>query len=171
MRRGATAIEPPPRRHEEQIVSKVKPIPEGYHVVTPHLAVRGAAKALEFYAKAFGAEERFRMPGPGDSVMHAEMQIGDSIVMLADEAPKMGSTSPQSLGGSAVNLLLYVNDVDASFARATQAGCKTQMPQTAMFWGDRYCKIEDPFGHLWSIATHKEDVAPEEMARRMAAMG
>lgn len=151
-------------------MSAVKPVPDGYHTVTPYLAVRGAAKALEFYAKAFGAEELFRMPGPGDQVMHAEMRIGDSNVMLGDESPQMGSSSPQTIGGSPVSLLLYVGDVDASFARATKAGCTAQMPPTDMFWGDRYCKLQDPYGHLWAIATHKEDVSPEEIAKRMAAM-
>jgi len=137
--------------------------------VTPYLSVRNAAKALDFYAQAFGATELFRLPGPGGAVMHAEMKIGDSIVMIGDEAPQMGATSPQTLGGSAVSLLLYVPDVDASFARATRAGCVAQVPPTDMFWGDRYCKLQDPFGHLWGIATHKEDVSPEECARRAAA--
>ena len=149
-------------------MSRVKPIPDGYHTVTPHLAIRGAAKALDFYVKAFGAEELFRMPGPGGSVMHAEIKIGDSIVMLGEEAPERGATSPAGLGGSPVSLLLYVPDVDASFARATAAGCTTQMPPTDMFWGDRYGKLQDPFGHLWAIATHKEDVPPEQMAERAA---
>ena len=150
-------------------MSLVQPVPEGYHAVTPYLTIRGAAKALDFYAKAFGAEELFRMPGPGDTVMHAEMRIGDSIVMLGEEAPERGATAPPTLGGSAVSLLLYVRDVDASCTRAVGAGCTVQMPPTDMFWGDRYAKLQDPFGHLWGIATHKEDVPPEEMARRMAA--
>jgi PhnB protein len=149
-------------------MSPTKPIPDGYHTVTPHLAIRGASRALEFYAKAFGAEEMFRMPGPDGTVMHAEVRIGDSIVMIGEEAPQMGALSPQALGGSPVSLLLYVPDVDASFARATAAGCVAQMPPTDMFWGDRYGKLQDPFGHVWAIATHVEDVAPEEMARRMA---
>ena len=151
-------------------MSTVKPVPDGFHTVTPHLAVRDAAKALAFYAKAFGAEERYRMPGPGGVVMHAEVQIGDSIVMLGEENPEMGSSSPQTIGGSPLSLMLYVKDVDASFARAAGAGCKVKMPPTDMFWGDRYGKLEDPFGHLWALATHKEDVSPEEMAKRMAAM-
>ena len=151
-------------------MSAVKFIPEGYHTVTPHLAVRDAAKAIEFYAKAFGAEELFRMPGPGGVVMHAEVRIGDSIVMLGEESPEMGASSPQTIGGSPVNLLIYVQDVDASFARAEKAGCKVRMPATDMFWGDRYGKVQDPFGHNWGLATHKEDVSPEEMAKRMAAM-
>lgn len=151
-------------------MSKVKPVPDGYHHVTPYLVVRGAGKALEFYAKAFGAEERLRMNGPGDTIMHAEMQIGDSVVMLGDECPEMGANSPQALGGSAVSLLIYTEDVDAAFARATKAGCTAQCPPTDMFWGDRYCKVQDPFGHGWAIATHKEDVSPEETMRRAAEM-
>jgi PhnB protein len=149
----------------------VKPIPDGYHAVTPYLAIRGAAKALDLYAKAFGAEELFRMPGPNGSVMHAEIRIGDSIVMLGEESPEQGAPSPQALGGSAVGLLLYVEDVDAACARAASAGCAVRLPPTNMFWGDRYCKLEDPFGHHWSIATHVEDVPPDEMARRMASQG
>jgi len=152
-------------------MSSVKPIPDGYHTVTPHLVVRDAAKAIEVYAKAFGAEERFRMPGPGGVVMHAELAIGDSVVMLGEEAPQMGATSPQTIGGSPVSLLIYVKDVDASFARAERAGCTAQMPPTDMFWGDRYGKLLDPFGHHWALATHKEDVSPEDMAKRMAEMG
>jgi PhnB protein len=151
-------------------MSAVKPVPDGYHTVTPHLAVRDAAKAIEFYAKAFGAEELFRMPGPGGVVMHAEVKIGDSIVMLGEENPQMGASSPQTIGGSPVSLLLYVKDVDASFARADKAGCTVDLPPTDMFWGDRYGKLQDPFGHHWALATHKEDVSPEEMARRMASM-
>ena len=152
-------------------MSSVKPIPDGYHTVTPHLVVRDAAKAIDVYAKAFGAEERFRMPGPGGVVMHAELAIGDSVVMLGEEAPQMGATSPQTIGGSPVSLLIYVKDVDASFARAERAGCTAQMPPTDMFWGDRYGKLLDPFGHHWALATHKEDVSPEDMAKRMAEMG
>jgi len=152
-------------------MSSVKPNPDGYHTVTPHLVVRDAAKAIEVYAKAFGAEERFRMPGPGGVVMHAELAIGDSVVMLGEEAPQMGATSPQTIGGSPVSLLIYVKDVDASFARAERAGCTAQMPPTDMFWGDRYGKLLDPFGHHWALATHKEDVSPEDMAKRMAEMG
>jgi uncharacterized glyoxalase superfamily protein PhnB len=151
-------------------MSAVKPVPDGYHTITPHLVVRDAAKAIAFYAKALGAEERFRMPGPGGSVMHAELNIGDSVVMLGEEAKERGALSPQSIGGSPVSLLIYVEDVDASFARADKAGCTVQMPPTDMFWGDRYGQLVDPFGHRWAIATHKEDVSPEEMARRMAAM-
>jgi PhnB protein len=151
-------------------MSAVKPVPDGYHTVTPHLAVRDAAAALAFYARAFGAEELFRMPGPGGVVMHAEVRIGDSIVMLGEEDPTRGASSPKTIGGSPVSLLLYLKDVDASFARAAQAGCTVEMPPTDMFWGDRYGKVQDPFGHHWALATHKEDLSPEEMAKRMAAM-
>lgn len=150
-------------------MSAVKPVPDGYHTVTPHLIVRGAAKAITYYAEAFGAEELYRMPGPDGTVMHAELMIGDSRVMLAEESPQMGSSSPQAIGGSPVCLMLYVKDVDASFARAGAAGCTVQMPPTDMFWGDRYGRLQDPFGHQWAMATHVEDVSPEEMAKRMAA--
>ena len=144
-----------------------KPIPDGYHTVTPYLIVKGAGEAIEFYKKAFGAEELFRMPGPGGrGVMHAEIRIGDSVIMLADEFPDRGYLSPLARGGATSSLLLYVEDVDASFARAIAAGATEKMPVSDMFWGDRYGQVSDPFGHDWSIATHKEDVAPEDMARR-----
>jgi PhnB protein len=144
-----------------------KPIPDGYHTVTPYLIVKGAGEAIEFYKKAFGAEELFRMPGPdGRGVMHAEIRIGDSVIMLADEFPDRGYLSPLARGGATSSLLLYVEDVDASFARAIAAGATEKMPVSDMFWGDRYGQVSDPFGHDWSIATHKEDVAPEDMARR-----
>jgi PhnB protein len=152
-------------------MAKVKAIPEGYSTITPHLVCKDAAKAIEFYAKAFGAVERYRMPGPGGKVMHAEIQIGNSIVMLADEFPEQGARSPQSIGGTPVVLMIYTEDVDAAFQRATDAGAKAIMPPADMFWGDRYGKLSDPFGHEWAIATHREDVTPEEMARRMAAFG
>jgi uncharacterized glyoxalase superfamily protein PhnB len=150
-------------------MSAVKPVPDGYHTVTPYLVVRDAAAAIAFYAKAFGAEELFRMPGPGGVVMHAELKLGDSIVMLGEESLQMGTSAPQTIGGSPVSLMVYLNDVDASFARAAQAGCTVEMPPTDMFWGDRYGKLQDPFGHHWSLATHQEDVSPEDMAKRMAA--
>jgi PhnB protein len=151
------------------MAGKVKPVPDGYHTVTPYLVVSGAAKAIEFYKKAFGAEELFSMPGPDGRLMHAEIRIGDSVVMLSDESPQMNARSPKALGGTPVNIFLYVEDVDAWFARATSAGCTTEMPPTDMFWGDRFGKLADPFGHSWSMATHKEDVAPEEMGKRAAA--
>ncbi|MCI0570416.1 MAG: VOC family protein [Myxococcaceae bacterium] len=145
----------------------VKPVPEGYHTVTPYLVVRGAAKAIEFYKQAFGAEETVRMPGPDGTVMHAELRIGDSVVMLGDEAPGTGSRSPQTLGGTTGGLMLYVPDVDALCARALKAGATLAEPLKNVFWGDRYGKVTDPFGHTWSIATHVEDVSPEEMEERM----
>ena len=147
----------------------VKPIPDGYHTVTPYLIVKGAAKALDFYAKALGATELFRMPGPGGQIMHAEIKIGDSPIMLADEFPDMGAVSPQSLGGSPVGIMLYVPDVDALSAQAIAAGAKVLRPIADQFYGDRSCTIEDPFGHKWTISTHKEDVSPEEMERRSQA--
>lgn len=149
---------------------KVKAIPEGFSTVTPHLVCKDAAKAIEFYTEAFGGVERFRMPGPGGIVMHAEIQIGNSIVMLADEFPEQGARSPLSIGGTPVVLMIYTENVDAVFKRATDAGATAILPPTDMFWGDRYSKLADPFGHQWSIATHVEDVAPEEMMKRMAAM-
>jgi PhnB protein len=151
--------------------AKVNPIPEGFHSITPHIIVKGAAKAIDFYAKAFGAEEVLRMPTPdGGRLMHAEVKIGNSILMLADEFPEWGGgPSPQSLGGSPVVLGLYVTDVDAVYQQAIAAGATGKMPPADMFWGDRYGKLVDPFGHEWSIATHKEDVSAEECARRAAA--
>jgi uncharacterized glyoxalase superfamily protein PhnB len=149
----------------------VKPVPEGCHTVTPYLIIRGAAQAIDFYKKAFGAVEIFRMPGPGGAIMHAELKIGDSTVMLADENPQWGSQSPQALNGSPVYLFLYVEDVDKLFQQAVAAGATVRMPPADMFWGDRFGQVADPFGHVWSMATHKEDVAPEEMEKRAAAMG
>jgi PhnB protein len=148
--------------------AKVKPIPEGHHTVTPYLFVRDGAKALEFYAKAFNARECVRMPGPGGMIMHAEMKIGDSVIMLADENPQIGNKSPQSLGGTSVLIALYVEDVDKAFAQAISAGGKAMRPVNDQFYGDRAGSLVDPFGHLWHLATHIEDVAPEEMERRAA---
>jgi PhnB protein len=146
-----------------------QPIPEGSRTVTPHLVVKGAAKAIDFYADAFGAVEHHRMGAPGGLVGHAQIQIGDSLLFLADEFP--GSPSPIKLKGTPVTIHLYVEDVDATFARAVKAGAKVKMPVMDMFWGDRYGQVVDPFGHSWSIATHKEDVSPEDMAiRGKAAM-
>jgi PhnB protein len=143
---------------------KVKPIPPGYHTVTPYLVVSDAAKAIEFYKQAFGATERGRMAGPQGKIAHAELQIGDSFVMLSDEM--MGNKSPQTLGGSPVSLFLYVENVDSSFKRAVDAGAKADMPPADMFWGDRFGKLSDPFGHSWSLATHIEEVSPQEMEKR-----
>ncbi len=141
----------------------VKAIPEGYHTLTPSITVRGAERAVEFYKKAFGAVERGVMKGPDGKVMHAELLIGDSILMLADEFPQFGSLSPQTIGGSGTGLHIYVEDVDAAFDRAIAAGGIVEMPLADMFWGDRYGKLIDPFGHKWSIATHVRDMSPEEI--------
>lgn len=142
----------------------VKPIPEGMHAVTPHLVCAGAAEAIDFYKKAFGAVELFRMPGPDGKLMHAEIRIGDSTLMLADEQPEWGSKGPKTLNGSPVVIHLYVENADAVFDQAIAAGATSTMPMADMFWGDRYGMITDPFGHSWSIATHIRDVTPEEMA-------
>jgi PhnB protein len=148
----------------------VKPVPDGYHTVTPYLIVNGAAKALDFYRRAFGAREQMRMPGPDGKVMHAEIQIGDSKVMLADEFPQMGARSPQSIGGTPVGICLYVAKVDAVYEQAVAAGASVERPLQNQFYGDRSGTLIDPFGHKWTIATHIEDVAPAEMEKRMAAM-
>jgi len=146
------------------------PIPEGFHTVAPHLIVKGAGDAIAFYRKAFGAEEVRRMPGPdGKTVMHAELKIGNSMLMLADEFPDYGCVGPKTIGNSPVTVHLYVNDADAVYNQAVKAGATPTMPLQDMFWGDRYGKLTDPFGHHWSIATHKEDVSPQECARRAAA--
>ncbi len=147
----------------------VKKIPEGYHAVTPYIVVKDAAAAIAWYAKAFGAVELFRMPAPDGSIVHAEIEIGDSIVMLTQENPAMGSKAPETLGGSPQSLFLYVEDVDAAFAKALDVGAEAQQPPADMFWGDRYGKLLDPHGHIWSLATHIEDVAPEEMGQRAEA--
>jgi uncharacterized glyoxalase superfamily protein PhnB len=148
----------------------VASIPRGYHTVTPHLTVRGAAEAIDFYTRAFGALERGRMPGPnGKAIMHAELQIGNSIVFLADEFPDMGCRAPQTLGGATGTLHLYVRDVDRAFQQAVAAGAEVRMPVTDMFWGDRYAKVADPFGHEWGLATHKEDLSAREIGRRAEA--
>lgn len=140
-----------------------KPIPEGVHTVTPHLVCAGAAEAIEFYKKAFNAIEIHRIPGPGGKLMHGAIRIGDSMVMLADEFPEWGSKGPKTLGGTAVTIHLYVEDVDAVFAQAVSAGATPAMPVADMFWGDRYGMLIDPFGHSWSVATHVKDLTTEEM--------
>ena len=145
------------------IMPKVKPIPEGMHTVTPHLICAGAAEAIEFYKKAFHAVEMGRMAGPQGKLIHALIRIGDSAVMLVDEFPDWGSFGPKSLKGSPVTIHHYVEDVDAIVEHAVAAGAKITMPPEDTFWGDRYCKLEDPFGHQWSVATHIRDVSPEEM--------
>ena len=146
----------------------VKPIPEGYHSVTPYLVVRDAARAIDFYTQAFGATELFRMEAPDNTIGHAEIKIGDSPVMLADENPARGAKSPESFGGSPVHLMIYVEDVDTVFTRSLAAGAKETQPLKDQFYGDRSGTLTDPFGHSWTLATHVEDVAPEEMQRRMA---
>jgi PhnB protein len=151
-------------------VSPVKPIPDGYHSVTPYLCIRGAAAAIEFYKKAFGAKELMRMPAPGDKIGHAEIQIGDSHVMLADEFPEMGFLSPLSVGGSPVMMHLYVEDVDSTANKAVAAGAKVTKPVADQFYGDRSGQIQDPFGHNWYVSTHKEDVSPEEIQERSAKL-
>jgi uncharacterized glyoxalase superfamily protein PhnB len=149
------------------------PIPRGFHTITPSLAIKGAAEAIEFYKRAFGAEEIFRMPWPAPDgtvkVGHAELRIGDSVLFLADEAPEYGAAGPTE-GRSPVSIHLYVTDVDAAFARAVAAGATVAMPLADQFWGDRFGKLVDPFGHHWSMAEHIEDPTPEQMQERMAAM-
>jgi PhnB protein len=152
----------------------VKPIPDGYHSVTPYLAVADAAAAISYYEKAFGATLRGRMDGPGGTIAHAEIEIGGSIVMLSDPFPQASTSPPTQLGGTSASVFLYVEDVDAVVQRAVDAGATIEMDVEDQFWGDRFGVIRDPYGHVWSIATHVEDVAPEEMEERakaaMAAM-
>ena len=149
-------------------MTKVKPIPDGYHSVTPYLIIKGAADAIEFYKKAFGATELFRMDHEG-KVGHAELKIGDSPIMLADESTEMGYKSPTTLGGTPVSIMIYVDDVDTIFKQAIGAGGKEQKAVQDQFYGDRSGTLKDPFGHVWHVATHVEDVSPEEMEKRMAA--
>jgi uncharacterized glyoxalase superfamily protein PhnB len=145
-----------------------KPVPDGYHTLTPFLTVRDAARAIEFYKNAFGAEVRGGVAkGPDGKVMHAELKIGDSIIMLSDEYPDFGALSPQSIGGSAMGLHIYLDGVDTAFDRAVKAGATVEMPVMDQFWGDRYGKLKDPFGHKWSIATHVKDLSMDEMKRAM----
>lgn len=148
-------------------MAQIKPVPEGMRTVTPHLTCGGAADAIEFYKRAFGAVELTRLPGPGGKLLHAMIRIDDSNVMLVDEFPAHGSFGPKAMKGSPVTLHLYVDDVDAVFRRAVDAGAKVTMPVADMFWGDRYGRLEDPFGHQWSVATHVRDVKPEEMQEAM----
>ncbi len=149
----------------------VKTIPDGYHSVTPYLIITGAGEAIDYYKKAFGATELLRMPAPGGKIGHAEIKIGDSPIMLADEMPEMGYQSPQTLGGTPISIMIYVADVDTVFDRAVAAGGKIQRPVKDQFYGDRSGTLEDPFGHVWHVATHTEDVSAEEMDRRMKAVG
>lgn len=151
-------------------MANVKPIPDGYHSVTPYLSIKGAAEAIEYYKKAFGATELFRMEDKG-KIGHAEIKIGDSPIMLADEYPEMGFVSPKTLGGSPMGLMIYVDDCDTVFKRAIESGGVEVKPLQDQFYGDRSGTLKDPYGHVWTVATHKEDVAPEEMEKRMAASG
>jgi len=144
----------------------VKPIPEGYHSVIPSLSIQGAAEAIEFYKRAFGAKERLRMPGPNNSIAHAELEIGDSVVMLSDPFPQASTKAPTDLGGTTISLFCYVEDVDSTFQQAVDAGATATMPVDDQFWGDRMGSVIDPYGHAWAFATHIEDVPPEEMAER-----
>jgi PhnB protein len=149
----------------------VKPIPDGYPRVSPYLVVDGAAQAIDFYTQVLGASERMRMGGPDGKIGHAELQFGDSVVMLADEYPDMGYVGPKAIGGTPVTIGVYVEDVDKTFDAAVKAGAKALRPVEDQFYGDRSGQIEDPFGHRWSISTHVEDVPPDEMQKRAAAMG
>ena len=151
--------------------TKPKPIPDGYTAVTPYLIIKGAARAIDFYQRVFGATEVLRIPGPGDQIMHAEILIGGSHIMMADEFPHMNALSPQTIGGTPVFLHLYVPDADAMFTAAVAAGAKSEQPMENKFYGDRSGTVLDPFGHRWTISTHVEDVSPEEIGRRLAAMG
>ena len=152
----------------------VKPIPEGYHTLNCSLSVDNASEAIDFYTRAFGARERGRMEGPGGTIAHAELEVGDSVLMLSDPFPQASTKPPKELGGTSASLFMYVEDVDAAFQQAIDAGATVIMPLDDMFWGDRFGTLADPFGHSWSLATHIEDVPPEEMAERgkaaMAAM-
>ena len=152
------------------MASAVKPVPEGHHTVTPYLAIKNAAKALDFYKRAFGATETYTLMMPDGRVGHAEIRLGDSVIMLSDEFPEYGNKGPDAFGGSPVTLHLYVDDVDAFFGKAVAAGARERKPVTDQFYGDRSGQLEDPFGHLWWVASHKEDVPPGEMQKRVEAM-
>lgn len=150
-------------------MATVKPIPQGFHSVTPYLTLNDTARAIDFYKRAFGAQEVMRMNGPDGKIGHAEIRIGDSVIMLGDEMSGMGNRSPQSLGGTTCGINLYVEDVDKIFNQAVSAGAQVEAQVADMFWGDRYGRLKDPFGHSWSVSTHKEDVAPAELSKRMQA--
>ncbi|TMA80751.1 MAG: VOC family protein [Deltaproteobacteria bacterium] len=151
-------------------MATVKPVPDGYPRLSPYLCVDGAAKAIEFYTSVFGAKERMRIPAPGGRIGHAELLVGDAVIMLADEHPEMQFVGPKKIGGTPVTLSLYVEKVDDVFARALRAGAKSVRPVADQFYGDRTGQFEDPFGHRWSVATHVEDVSPDEMAKRAAKL-
>ena len=152
-------------------MANTSPIPSGFHTLTPHLIVNGASDAIEFYKKAFDAEEISRMGGPNRKLMHAVIRVGGSLLMLADEFREWDTRSPKSIGGSAVTVHMYVEDADAVFNKAVEAGAKVLTPLDDQFWGDRYGKLEDPFGHIWAIATHKEDLSPADILARAPTMG
>ena len=152
------------------VTPAVKPIPEGMHTLTPHLICAGAAEAIDFYRRAFGAVETSRMPGPDGKLIHAAVRIGDSALMLVDEMPQWGALGPKARGGTSVTIHLYVQDVDASFAQAVAAGATVTMPLADMFWGDRYGQVEDPFGHRWSLATHKQDLSEDQLRAGLQKM-
>ena len=158
------------KKVSKKLVKKVQPIPKGYNSITPYLAIRGAAEAIEFYKKAFGAMEVMRMPGPAGKLGHVEIKVGDSKVMLADESEKMNFLGPQARGGTPVHIHVYVKDVDATVAKAVELGAKMMRQVQDMFYGDRTGAIEDPFGHFWHIATHVRDVSMAEMKRAAAEM-
>ncbi len=153
---------------KDKTMKSNNPIPPGFHTLTPYLIVNGAKKAIDFYKKAFAAEERFIMPGPDGRVMHGEIKIGDSIVFLCDEMPERENLGPLSRGGATSSLMMYIKDVDTSFDKAVKAGCTIKMPLANQFWGDRFGVLVDPFGHVWCLSTHVEDVSPEEMEKRSA---
>lgn len=154
------------KQSKKPAARKVAAIPRGYHTLTPYLTCRGAANAIDFYKRALGAKEKMRMASPDGSIMHAELSIGDSVVMIGDENPQRGATSPETVGGTVGGIFIYTANVDQAYAKAIAAGAKPEMPPSDMFWGDRYCQFADPFGHKWSMATHIEDVSPKEMAKR-----
>jgi PhnB protein len=149
------------------MAAKVASIPPGYHTATAYLTLDDCARAIDFYKKAFGAQEMMRMDGPAGKIGHAEIKIGDSVIMLADEMPGSGARAPKSVGATTAGIFLYVQDIDSSYKQAIDAGAKADMPPADMFWGDRFGRLTDPFGHSWAMATHKEDLAPEEMRTRM----
>ena len=156
--------------HDQEVNMAVRPIPEGYPRVMPYLSIDGAAAAIDFYTTVLDAKERMRMPGPDGSVGHAELEVGDSIIMLADESPDMGNKSPKALGGSPVSIMVYVEDVDATFAKALKSGATEVQPLENKFYGDRSGSFEDPWGHQWHVSSHIEDVSPEEMDKRLAEL-
>jgi PhnB protein len=158
--------------HDQEVtMAAVRPIPEGYPRVTPYLAIDGASAAIDFYTSVLDAKERMRMPGPDGKVGHAELEIGDSMIMLADESPDIDHIGPKKRGGTSVGIMVYVEDVDATFAKALKAGATEKQAVENKFYGDRAGSFEDPWGHLWHVATHVEDVSPEEMDRRAAELG